>query len=694
MAYASFISFLILFLTSNFFNSSAQLGVNNKDHAVLQRAHHISSKPRLQSAKFEPSYEVSLHYSQSDPSQGYRYVAVVDWYMRVPALVALDQPDIESVQCDWDGIRIKFDSEKGALKARRWQRPMVLVTELKNTMCSYHDQNEEQYHPILLESIAEDAEHGSREVVFDGYRTRWDIVAYDHKVQIGSLAVEEQLEYDKLKFSKHKRSFTAEPNSFTFSPSINFDPQRNLSINPSLPVPIAFGISDQTELSIDCENCYVDSKLKLTIETGSCILDVGLTRAAKIVKSINKAQNALKLSLNSAAKATIEALVSQFNILAEQLSNSLSVFYNCVARASATTNLNEKVKLRKELEQISQNVRLQSQALFTATQTQLYIQSDSELQSREKFLMLQQIKKVVTDTNEELEAAIEIGSRLYEDPSNPDFCLTNEGMKLGRRSNLSRRSRRRGTSINVVGYIKGNIDLKVSLLGKQEVSTGDLSLLSVSLLGIQIPGVLTIGPQVRMIVNSAIGIQGYAKLDFGADFEWSNLDANINGKGDTKNCNLESSNFRFNKHPTKFDFKPMEFYINNHFKAQIGFGIDFSLGKQELMVGLEGNLGFAQTLNLPRLYNPAGVVKTCPGGLNYEFNLTSQLNAFVTTPTFTAPFLQSLAGPLIIPLWQIDPIQIFQHCFQLPKTCYDILRTPQKSRTLTTCPRILSSINL
>ncbi|CAH7685830.1 expressed protein [Phakopsora pachyrhizi] len=693
MAHASFISFLLLFLTSNFFNSSAQLGFNNKDHAVLQRAHHISSKPRLQSAKFEPSYEVSLHYSQSDPSQGYRYVAVVDWYMRVPALVALDQPEIESVQCDWDGIRIKFDSEKGALKARRWQRPMVLVTELKNTMCSYHDQNEEQYHPILLESIAEDAEHGSREVVFDGYRTRWDIVAYDHKVQIGNLAVEEQLEDEKLKLSMHKRNSIDEPNSFSFSPSINFDPQRKLPIKPSLPAPIKVGISNHTELSIACENCYVDSSLKLTIETGSCILDVGLTKAAKIIEGIHRAESALVRLLKSAAKATKEALISRFSTLADHLSNSLSTYYNCAARASAATDAKVKQSLTEELKQIALRIRQTSQALFNTTQSNLYTVAGNELLSSEKTKLIQQVQQVIKDADGELDAGIEIGSQLSEDPNDPDFCLVKKNSNLGGRSILSKRIRKRGTLINVSGFIKGNVDLKVSLTGKQTLSTGDLSLFSASLIGINIPGVLTIGPQVRMLLSATIGAQSSVNLIFGGDFEWSNLNEIINESGETDNTttklNKNDSNFKFNKHLPKFDIPPEQFHATNNFKPQIGFGIDFSLGKKELMVGLEGDLGLVHTILLPNITQQAS--GPCPGGINYDLKATAQLNGFVSTPTLDSSLLTSLTVKSLLPLWAIDPIKVFQHCFKMNKGCLEPNKTAQNPQTLANCSRITSN---
>lgn len=181
---------------------------------------------------------------------------------------------------------------------------------------------------------------------------------------------------------------------------------------------------------------------------------------------------------------------------------------------------------------------------------------------------------------------------------------------------------------------------------------------------------MTIGPQVRLITHAGIVFQGQATLSFGADIAWENLDATIDSR------KADSSTIKpirpfLNPHRPSFDLEPEEISIVHHFKPQFNFGIDLTVVRQELSVGIGADVGYDHSFKFGAGSTRREPIQNCSDGLQYAFELKAELDALVTLPSKRAFFTSHIpAGFLpprtVFPLLVMKPFVLLQHCFKMP----------------------------
>ncbi|KAA1073350.1 hypothetical protein PGT21_009608 [Puccinia graminis f. sp. tritici] len=620
-----------------------------------------SYAPRRQLAQTEPAYNISLYYAESGYQDAAHYAAIISWYMRYPTVVASDHSGIRSVNCDTNGIYVEFSSQTFKLKAEKWAFPLIIVLDGDTGHCASDGPGQERYHPFYAESLMQGHDDQTTTLSLSGFRSRWDVVAYEHQVQIVEV---KDGPSEPAQKSAHTRRGIQAPTTMKISPSLNFDSQEQKCSTSELPINVAKW--QNGSLDVKCKNCFLDSELQLSIYWASRILNAGIKCINKIMKNLYRAEQ----QLVELARSAKHIVVSQFSKLSEQLADTISGFYNRVNDLALSTDQTEQLKLKEELGKATSSVEDTSSRLLGLAEGQLAIGLISaRISRRDVFLAIQQLKEIVASTSSELELMIQRGTQLVIDELSLPLCTISQEKNFLRSGGFCRK-RRKETSARLTGRMKVNFDVELCLTGAGELTNGDVTVLSVNLAGLQIPGILSVGPQARLVSHTGLVFTSSATLTLGAEAEWRNIDTTIDGKN-RKLSKLDKSNFVFRHHHPQFEINPQKISLEQHFKPQVTFGIQLLLGSQALLAGIGADVGLINTLQLPTPTSKQK--KPCSDGFKYDFSVTAQLEAIMSLPSIPGLSLFALFSSKAAaisqgsyPLLVAPNLTVVEHCFKVP----------------------------
>ncbi|OAV96817.1 hypothetical protein PTTG_12070 [Puccinia triticina 1-1 BBBD Race 1] len=625
--------------------------------------------PRRRLAQTEPVYNVSLYYAEAGYQDSAHYASVISWSMRYPAVVASDHLGIRSIKCDIDGIHLEFSSQNFKLQADKWAFPLVIVLDGDTGNCASDGPGWERYHPFFAISLLQSQYHDDQPTTLSlsGFRSRWDVVAYEHQIRVVEVKAEGSNSQPSKK-SAHARRGLAAPTTLHVSPSLNFDHRENKCSTGEVPINISkwpYG-----SLDIKCKNCFVDSDFQLSIDWASRIINAGIKCINKLMKSLYRAEQ----QLIALAQSAEHIVVSQFSKLSEKLVNLISEFYNRVNEIALSTDHTTKIELKAELGRAISSVEDTSAQLLTLTQGQLAIGLISApISPQNAFLAMHELKEVISSTSSELELMIKNGTQLVTDELTLPLCDSTAPHRKNHIENCRRPPKE--TAARLTGRLKANFDVELILTGSGEVSNGDVTVLSINLPGLVIPGILSVGSKAQLISNTALVFTSSANLTLGAEVEWQNIDATIDGHN-PQHGQLNNTHLDFRHHRPQFEINPQQLSLYQHFKPQVTFGIDLLLGSQNLVAGIGADVGLTNTLQLPlEIQNK----ETCSNGLKYDFSVTAQLEALMSASS-VARFLisklfLSMAAALShtpYPLLVSPKLTFLEHCFQLPAEMWSL----------------------
>ncbi|EFP87184.2 uncharacterized protein PGTG_13403 [Puccinia graminis f. sp. tritici CRL 75-36-700-3] len=479
-----------------------------------------SYAPRRQLAQTEPAYNISLYYAEAGYQDAAHYASIISWTMRYPTVVAWDHPGIRSINCDLNGIHLEFTSQGFKLKAQQWEFPLVIVLDGDTGHCVSDGPSQERYHPFYVESVLQGHEEKPITLNLSGYRSRWEVVAYEHQVQVVEVK-DKQSDSDSSRTLAHKRRGVMAPTTMQVSPSLNFDHQEKKCSNSEVPINVAqwpYG-----SLDIKCKNCFVDSDFQLIIVWGSRIINAGIECINQLIKNLYRAEQ----QLIALARSAENILASQFSKLSEKLVDLISGFYNRINEIALSANHTQKVEVKAELAEVVSSYEDTSSKLLKLAQGQLATGIISAPASpQDTFVATHKLKEAISSTSSELGLMIQNGTQLVNDELSLPLCTTSPRKEGGGRC---RRPPKR-TVARLTGRLKANFDVELILTGTGEVSNGDVNVLLLNLPGLLIPGILSVGPQARLISNTALVFTSSANLTLGAEAEWQNIDTTIDGQ--------------------------------------------------------------------------------------------------------------------------------------------------------------------
>lgn len=626
---------------------------------------HPAYPPRRQSAQTQPTQRIALHYAQTRYETVTHYAATVFWYMRYPTIVALDDPQIGSINCDVDGIHIGFNSQDYKVEAQQWKLPMVIVLDGPAGNCGSDRPGQERYHPFYAEAQLLNRADNSTTLTLRGFRSRWDLVAYDHQVQLERLPAKSS---ESTQTSSLRRRDLSDPLTWSFSPSLNFNRTQKASSTQEVPINIATW--EDGSLDLKCKNCFMESDFQLNIYSGSRIINAGIKAITKLIRSLYQAEQML-LSLAQSAKRTLS---SHFSQLSHDLAEAMSGFYNHINDLALSTKPDQKADLQKRLGDMTSLAQQSSRQLLIVAERELGASIISlPFAPREHFLVIRILKKIIQITSGELELSIQDGVQLIKKELALPVCTESEELNFALTREICR-PRRKRTSARLTGRLRANLDIELEFTGKGEITNGDVNIFSMNLAGLEISGILSIGPQARLLSHTGLVFQSSATLSFGVDLEWSNIDASMDGK-EPKNIRAYSTTpkLQFNQHPTQFEINPQQLSLEQHFKPQVTFGIDLILGSQSLHAGIGADIAMINSLQLPKL--PPKPSDYCWDGLQYNLNVTARLEAVTSLPTVAGVLLSKILpklsktvglGKHAYPLLEAPQVNLMKHCFQVP----------------------------
>ncbi|KAH9443007.1 hypothetical protein H4Q26_010946 [Puccinia striiformis f. sp. tritici PST-130] len=659
--FSIYLSVLRVYWVITLFFASSSCGENEE----RQSLHPVDPAyaPRRQLSQTKPVYNISLYYAESDYQDRPHYASIISWYMRFPTVVAADHPEIRTVNCDLDGIHLEFASKNYKLKAEQWGFPLVVVLDGNTGRCASDDPDGGRYHPFYAESLLQSHQDQPTTLSLSGFRSRWDVVAYEHQVQV--VEIKEVVSKTSGQADRvHQRRGLQAPTTMKISPSLNFD--RNERKCSTSEVPISVATLENGSLEIKCKTCFLDSELQLSIYWASRIVNAGIKCINKILKNLYRAEQQL-IELAGSAKHIV---VSQFSKLSGQLADLISGFYNRVNDLAMSTDQTEQMKLKEELGKATTSVENTSSRLLGLTEGQLAIGIVSaRISHRDAALAFQELKEIISSTSSELGLMMQSGTQLVIDELSLPLCTISQEKNFLRSGGFCRK-RRKETSVRLTGRLRANFDVEINLTGTGEITNGDVTVLSVNLAGLQIPGILSVGPQARLISHTGLVFTSSAKLTLGAEAEWRNIDATIDGKSQ-KLSKLDNTNLIFRHHRPQFEINPQKISLEQHFKPQVTFGIELLLGSQELLAGIGGDIGLINTLQLPRTLSKKS--QSCSDGLKYDFSVTAQLEAIMSVPSIPGlsilALFSSKAAALSqgsYPLLVAPNLTLVEHCFKVP----------------------------
>lgn len=451
---------------------------------------------RRTSANSKPQYSLTLHYAPSGYlQQDTYYSAAVKWHFRDKALVVSDSPEIDSINCRAEGISLTFKSIKDLQEAEAWDLPLILITEGNQGLCAYDLPGEEQYHPIMIDSRQE-SNLDSRTLTFVGYRSRWNMVGLDHEVKIERVTRSES--------SSLVRRRLQDPPEFDFNPSVNYNPVTQSAAEAG--VPMTLFESDNVSVEMVCDNCYFHADVHFALETGSRIINVAVNSLVKIVIALHHAEQALKASLERVAHSMKESMLRKFEILSRDLSDAFSEFTHQLSELTQFPPRDEAERFAREdaVREAAALTRRRADRLVATTGAELDNSVNSGLSPEQKLQVILLVQETVRATEREIEKAAEDISltAIREADVCPDESETDQN---DQNSHIRRslegtqeasqgrytfcRYRRRRASSKITGNINANVDVTLTLTGKVEFGTGDLTLFSAGLAGISIPNV-------------------------------------------------------------------------------------------------------------------------------------------------------------------------------------------------------------
>ncbi|KAG0142993.1 hypothetical protein CROQUDRAFT_109483 [Cronartium quercuum f. sp. fusiforme G11] len=629
---------------------------SNINPPVHQSLHPIRPGDQIRrgSATSEPTYELTLHYAPTGyHQQRAYYAAAVKWHFRHKALIVRDDPTIASFHCTSDGIMIKFASFEASHRAASWELPMILITEGSEGTCSYDEQGEERYHPLMVTSLLKTSSNSPLTIKLSGYRSRWDLVAFDHEVKI-----EHSPQVNPPSLVRRK---LRDPPEFDFSPAINYNYTNQSASKGNISTTL--WESEHASVQMTCDTCYFHSDIHFSLETGSRIINVAVNSLVKIVLSLSRAENKLKESLRSAARSARQNTLKWFTVLGRELSDTFATFTQKLSQLknNPPSDSIELLALEDAVQKSAELTRQKARRFLVVAKNQLDDTLNRELSPETKSQIISLVNDTVKTTEDEVDLAIATMSSdaiSGADVCSGDFDAEQQGLKKRslysseqmktKRFAFCRLGRRR-TSAKITGRMKANLDVTLSMIGKMEFGIGEIVLLSAGLPGFSIPNIITIGPEVRLITDGTIGFEGTASVKFGADVEWEKLDANIDAKANQKLSTMKPTRPLIKFHKPSFQIQPVELKIMQDFKPQFNFGINLNVVGQEANIGIGASLGYE---NVFKFGNAATQpVEGCPDGLKYEFNLKADLEALIKLPTKRSFFFPNL------PQTRTDPSQ-------------------------------------
>ncbi|PLW15780.1 hypothetical protein PCANC_13463 [Puccinia coronata f. sp. avenae] len=615
-----------------------------------------SYAPRRRLAQTEPVHNISLYYAESGYLNTAHYAAIISWYMRYPSVVASDHPEISSVNCDVNGIHLEFSSSTFKAKALQWVFPLVVVLDGDTGRCAFDGTDQERYHPFYVESPSQGSKQQPTTMSLSGFRSRWDVVAYEHQVQVVQVKDGKPTSSRRL-----TRRELQDPASLDIVSSLNFDRQKNSSLKSEISLNFA-GLNNGL-LDMKCKDCFLDSEFQLNIYSASRIIDAGIKSINKVMKNLYRAEQQL---IGSAQPAKL----SQFSTLSEQLVDVISGFYNRVNNLALSTNQTEKIQLKNELGIAASSAKGIGSQLIRLAEGQLVSSfTSARMSAQVARLAVQELKEIAASTGSELEFMIQSGTQLVMKELSLPLCTISQEKDYLHSGTFCRKWRK-NTSTRLSGSFKANFDVELKLNGTGEVTNGDVTVFSVNLMGLQIPGILSVGPQARLNSHTGLVFSGSAHLRFGAEAEWQNIDTIIDSHNQTL-TELNHTDFVFHHHRPQFEIAPQQLSLEQHFKPQVVFGITLLLGAQELVAGIGADVGLINSLQIPATISKAQ--PRCLNGLLYSFSVTSQLEAITSVPSIPGlsllKYFSSAATALAqgsYPLFVAPQLTLVKHCFKLP----------------------------
>ncbi|KAH9443008.1 hypothetical protein PSHT_10330 [Puccinia striiformis] len=630
-----------------------------KEHQSLHPVN-PSHAPRRQLAHVDqPVYNISLYYAELGYQDRPHHAAIISWYMRYPTVVASDHHGLRSVSCDIDGMHLEFTSESFKLKAEQWEFPLVIVVEGDTGNCALDGPGRERYHPFYAESPIQGDGDQPTTSSFSGFRSRWDVVAYNYNVNVIEV---KDFEPEPSGQSAHRRrGLEAAPTTVHISPSLNFDRRENACSIAEVAINIArwpYG-----SLDMKCRNCFIDSDFQLSINWGSRIINAGINCINKLMQSLYRAEQQL-IALAQSAKQTV---ASQFSKLSERLADLISGFYTRMNDLAFSEDHTEQMELKAELARAISSVEDTSAQLLELTEGQLAIELTSFPTSpRNALLATHELKEVMASTSHELELMIQSGTQLVTGELSLPLCAISQARKdVG-----YCRTPPKKTSATLTGRLKANFDVGLTLTGSGQVTNGDVTVLAMNLPGLHIPGILSVAPQAKLISRTDLVFTSSANLTVGAEVEWQNIGTEIQIDGQNPQPGqLNNTDFRFRQQRPQFEINPQALSLEQHFKPQVTFGIELLLGAQKFMAGIGADVGLTNTLQLPL---PSRNKQHCSRGLKYEFTMTARLETLISASSLArfliSKLLPSMADALSNsphPLWVSPKLILLEHCFQL-----------------------------
>ncbi|GAA6062462.1 hypothetical protein JCM10212_005365 [Sporobolomyces blumeae] len=662
-----------------------------------------STVSRVDSALPNPSKEITLYYAEKTYTDQAHYRSVIDWTLNWPGLVVGDAPEIDSFTCGANGKVLTFNDEDAFDEALGWEFPLVLVTEDPLTGCSYEDPDAPQYNPVHIRSIAS-SDREKLTITLRGYKSYWPLEASYHDVSIGFNPHPERVLNETAALSKRS---LFDPWTYQLLSNMNYNSSTRGALVPT--IPIYKGKYEkgpfEGEVDVECQNCYVEGSMIITVETGSSVGNAALNVVAAVVsltdQAITEAKQALATVGNAAASATA-AVLGTLGDAAKTIVDTLQSNAAAALKAgasdiealfsTATSELSSAVSSAKSeisdlLDDAGEVVGDIAGALGDAADTikdgvssaidyigdkigglfggwwkrefvseeernaaidRFFKELGDELTS-ENLLNYRKNRGTTSfskrSTGSDLfKAALAESSTLYKD--------RDDGSVLRKRGMV----KRDGTAgyVGLKGGLNATVDVDVTLAGKL-LAEFNKTLATYGIPELQIPDVVVVGPYLKLDSTAEVSIAGNVTFSTGASLAWNGIDMKVSTSDEQSMQELPMPTYSI--HNSTYNVNEISLSAGIYILPKVVVGLNLIAANQELSGGLGLKFGLVNKFELGN--------DNCTSGVEYSIDVTGGALALYTVPRAIVELIGEDDPEKDYSIYEADPIHLYQKCFPL-----------------------------